>query len=206
MTVWDYRGLDPPVYPGGGSACEGSDDQATAIRNDTAEVACGAIRHPGAAWTDALIMRKHLSVTPRTSLPKAKNWRGYFSRWGDESGVAAVEFAVIAPIGIALLAGIIQFGFALFIESHMAGVARDTARRFAVGASDQSEAVQFAQDSLLNWGVTYTVTVTPPDPSDPSDVDVNVLISLPRSSVAIIDMAGLFQSGTLTTSVTMLTE
>jgi Flp pilus assembly protein TadG len=117
-----------------------------------------------------------------------------------------VEFAIIVPVGLALLAGIIQFGFALFIESHMAGVARDTARRFAVGASDQAEAAQFAQDSLINWGVTYTVTVTPPDPSDPSDVDVNVLISLPRSSVALIDMAGLFQSGTLTTTVTMLTE
>jgi hypothetical protein len=117
-----------------------------------------------------------------------------------------VEFAIIAPIGLALLAGIIQFGFALFIESHMAGVARDTARRYAVGASDETEAAAFAQSALLNWGVTYTVTVTPPDPADPSDLDVNVLISLPRSSVAIVDMTGLFQSGALTTSVTMMTE
>jgi Flp pilus assembly protein TadG len=117
-----------------------------------------------------------------------------------------VEFAIIAPVGLALLAGIIQFGFALFIESHMAGVARDTARRYAVGAADETEAAEFAQNSLLNWGVTYTVTVTPPDPDDPSDLDVNVLISLPRSSVAIVDMTGLFQSGALTTSVTMMTE
>ncbi len=151
-------------------------------------------------------MRKRFGVTPTRLLPRAGNWRGYFARWGDDSGIAAVEFAVIAPVMITLLAGILQFGFALFIESHMAGVARDTARRFAVGASSQEEAAQFAQDSLLNWGVTYTVTVTPPDPSDPSDIDVNVLISLPRSSVAIIDMLGLFQSGTLTTSVTMLEE
>lgn len=132
--------------------------------------------------------------------------RSHCARWRDESGVAAVEFAIIAPVGLALLAGIIQFGFALFIESHMAGVARDTARRYAVGAADETEAAEFAQNSLLNWGVTYTVTVTPPDPDDPSDLDVNVLISLPRSSVAIVDMTGLFQSGALTTSVTMMTE
>ena len=88
----------------------------------------------------------------------------------------------------------------------MAGVARDTARRYAVGVSSEAEAENFAQAALINWGVTYTVDVTPPDPSDPSDVDVIVQISLPRSSVAILDMTGLFQSGTLTTSVTMLTE
>ncbi len=99
-----------------------------------------------------------------------------------------------------MVAGIIQFGFALFIENHMADVARDAARRFAVGESNQAETVQFAQDTLLNWGVTYTVTVTP----NVNDVDVQV--SLPMSSTAIIDMLGLFQSGTLSVSVTMLTE
>ncbi len=143
---------------------------------------------------------------PRISPPGPKKWRGHCSRWKDDSGVAAVEFAIIIPVGLALLAGIIQFGFALFIESHMAGVARDTARRYAVGAADESEAASYAQAALINWGVTYTVTVTPPDPSDPSDIDVTVQISLPRSSVAILDMTGLFQSGTLTTNVTMLTE
>ncbi len=101
---------------------------------------------------------------------------------------------------VTLFGGILQFGFVLFIENHMAGVARDAARRFAVGESIQSETVQYAQDTLLNWGVTYTINVTP------NVNDVIVLISLPRSSVAIIDMLGLFQSGTLTTSVTMLTE
>ncbi len=145
-------------------------------------------------------MRKRFTVTPRMPLPKARTWRDLFARWRDESGIAAIEFAVIAPVAITLVAGIIQFGFVLFIENHMGDVARDAARRFAVGASDQTETVQFAQGALLNWGVTYTVTVTP------NADDVIVLISLPRSSVAIIDMLGLFQSGTLTTSVTMLTE
>lgn len=124
----------------------------------------------------------------------------------DRSGVAVIEFALIAPIVIALFTGIIQFGFILFIQNHMVDVARDSARRFAVGETDQSETVQFAQDSLLNWNVTYTVTVTPPDPSDPDDNDVTVDISLPRSHAAIADIFGLFQSGTLVASVTMLTE
>ena len=151
-------------------------------------------------------MSKQPGMTSKPALPGSRKRCDILARWRDDSGVAAVEFAVIAPVAVALLGGIIQFGFALFIESHMAGVARDSARRFAVGATDQTETATYAQGALLNWGVTYTVTVTPPDPSDPSDVDVTVQISLPRSSVALVDMLGLFQSGTLSTSVTMLTE
>lgn len=124
----------------------------------------------------------------------------------DRTGVAAIEFALVAPIIIVLFSAIIQFGFVLFIQNHMVDVARDAARRFAVGSTTQEETVQFAQATLLNWGVTYTVTVTTPNPSDPDDNDVIVNISLPRSSAAILDMLGLFQSGTLSASVTTLTE
>ena len=139
-------------------------------------------------------------MTPRISLPWARKWRKFHTWWKDESGVAAIEFAFIATIAVTLFSGIIQFGYVLFIENHMADVARDSARRFAVGETDQSETVQYAQDALLNWGVTYTVTVTP------IGDDVDVQISLPMSSLAIIDMLGLFESGTLIASVTMLTE
>ncbi len=145
-------------------------------------------------------MRKRFRMTPTMSFPWARKWRDFYARWEDESGVAAMEFAFIATIAVTLFSGIVQFGFVLFIENHMADVARDAARRFAVGESDQSETVQYAQDTLLNWGVTYTVTVTP----NADDVDVQV--SLPMSSAAIIDMLGLFQSGTLSASVTMVTE
>ncbi len=118
------------------------------------------------------------------------------SCWRSERGVAAIEFAIVVPFVLLVLAGIIQFGFVLFLQSHVADIARDTARRVAVGEFEQAEAVQFAQNSLLNWGVTYTVAVTLPDP------DVVVQISLPMSQAALIDLLGVFQSGTLTATVT----
>ncbi len=118
------------------------------------------------------------------------------SCWRSERGVAAIEFAIVVPFVFLVLAGIIQFGFVLFLQSHVADVARDTARRVAVGEFEQAEAVQFAQDSLLNWGVTYTVAVTDPDP------DVVVQISLPMSQAALIDLLVVFQSGTLSATVT----
>ena len=128
------------------------------------------------------------------------------SCWRNERGVAAIEFALAIPIVLLVLSGIIQFGFVLFLQSHVADVARDTARRAAVGELAQAEAEQFAQDSLLNWGVTYSVAVTLPVPNDPNDTDVDVQISLPMSQVAMIDLLGLFQSGTLTATVTAREE
>ena len=145
-------------------------------------------------------MRNRSGKSPKRSLAWVRKWRDTVALWEDVSGVSALEFAVIVPIALTLLSGIIQFGFVLFIENHMADVARDAARRFSVGESNQSETVQNAQDTLLNWGVTYTVAVTP------NANDVIVQVSLPMSSVAIIDMLGLFQSGTLSANVTMLTE
>ncbi len=122
------------------------------------------------------------------------------SCWRSERGVAAIEFALAMPFVLLVLSGIIQFGFVLFLQNHVADVARDTARRAAVGELTQAEAVQFAQDTLLNWGVTYTVDVTFSDP------DVDVQISLPMSQAALIDVLGLFQSGTLTAAVTLREE
>ncbi len=122
------------------------------------------------------------------------------SCWRSERGVAAIEFAIVVPFVFLVLAGIIQFGFVLFLQSHVSDVARDTARRVAVGEFEQAEGVQFAQDSLLNWGVTYTVAVTDPDP------DVVVQISLPMSQAALIDLLGVFQSGTLLATVTARKE
>ena len=151
-------------------------------------------------------MRLQFSPRPRMPAPRAKMGRRFLDWCGNESGVSAIEFALIVPVALTMLTGVIQFGFVLFVENQMADVARDTARRFAVGEATQAEATQFAQDSLLNWGVTYTATVTPPDPADPNDNDVNVQISLPMSDAALDDVLGLFQSGTLNASVTMLTE
>jgi len=117
-----------------------------------------------------------------------------------ERGVAAVEFALAIPFVVLVLSGIIQFGFVLFLQSHVADVARDTARRAAVGELTQAEAEQFAQDKLLNWGVTYDVVVAL------NGTDVDVQISLPMSQAALIDVFGLFQSGTLTAAVTAREE
>ncbi len=128
------------------------------------------------------------------------------SFWHERDGVSAVEFAFVVPIVIALLSGIIQFGLAFFMQGHMAEVARDTSRRVAVGELTQSEAISYAENSLLDPGVTYDVAVTLPDPNDPDDRDVVVSISVPKREISPIDLLGLFQDGDLSASVTRRME
>lgn len=125
---------------------------------------------------------------------------------GDERGVTAVELAFVLPVLVLMLSGIIQFGALMFLQNHMTNVARDTARRLAVGELTKTEAETTAQDSLVNWGISYTVVVTEPDPSDPNDKDIVVDISAPMREAAIVDVLGLFQDGTLQTQVTMRKE
>ncbi len=128
------------------------------------------------------------------------------SCWRNERGVAAIEFAFVMPLVVLALSGIIQFGWILFLQSHLVDVARETARRVSVGEFAQADAVQFAQNRLLSWGVTYSVAVTVPDPNDPDDTDIDVQISLPMSQAAIIDILGIMQSGTLSAAVTARAE
>jgi len=133
-------------------------------------------------------------------------WRRLRALPRDERGVTAVEFVFVAPILILILAGILQFGLVLYLQNHMNDVARDISRRVAVAELTEAEGEAAAQNELINWGMTYTVDVVMPDPSDPTDRDIDVTISVPMSQASLIDILGLFQTGNLTASVTMRQE
>lgn len=102
-------------------------------------------------------------------------------------------------IFVMLISGMISFGSIFFIQGNMADAARDTARRVALGQITPDQANDFAQDRLVNWGMTYTVTATN------DGTDATVQISVPTADAAIIDYMGMF-SGNLRASVTMPVE
>jgi Flp pilus assembly pilin Flp len=148
-------------------------------------------------------------MTARRSITRQKRrpggaWPRHW--WRDRQGATAVEFAFIIPVVLLVFAGIIQLGSIFFLQNHMTNVAREAARRYVVGELDESAAETWADGELPNWGVTYTVDLTPPDPGDPADRDVLMTISVPMSDAAMVDILGLFQTGTLQASVTMREE
>ena len=129
-----------------------------------------------------------------------------FRPWRDERGVAAIEFAFVIPVLALLLTGIIQLGALLFLQSNMGDVARDTARRLAVGELTEANAPSFAEAQLVTWGGSFTVDPDMPDPADPNDRDVTVTISVPMADVSLVDIVGAFQSGNMSASSTIRQE
>ena len=127
--------------------------------------------------------------------------------WRNERGVVAVEFAFVIPILVMMFAGIVQFGAIFFLQGNMGNAAREVARTLAVGGiNSQTEAETLANSKLINWGVTFDVTTTLPDPNDPNDTDFTVTITAPLSEAAIVDFLGIFKNGTLSASASMREE
>ncbi len=124
----------------------------------------------------------------------------------DEAGAAAVEFAMILPVLVLMLTGIIQVGMLMFVQNQMTNVARETSRRIAVGELTNAAAQQYARDSLVFPSANFAVAITGPDPASPNPKDITVDIRVPFSEVSLVDIAGLFQSGNLRASVTMRQE
>jgi Flp pilus assembly protein TadG len=154
--------------------------------------------------TSALETRKARRAGRRSG---TKGLRGTLLRalGQDQRGAAAVEFAFIMPILLVMFSGILQFGSVMFLENHMTNVAREASRRVAVGELTETDAATMVQGALVNWGVTYEVSVATVD-ADDGNQDITVAISLPLSDAALIDVLGLFDTGNLSTSVTMRME
>ncbi len=109
----------------------------------------------------------------------------------EKSGATAVEFAFLLPVLILVLVGIMQAGMLFFVQNNMARVAHDTARRVAVGELTTATGKTYAENQLVNWGVTFNVTVTEPGS------DVSVVITVPMAEAAILDIGDIFDVGNL---------
>ncbi len=132
-----------------------------------------------------------------------RSWLRDWKRRG-KSGAAAVEFAIVLPIFLVMLFGIIQFGAVLFLHNNMVNAARETARRMSVAELTAAQAPAFAQTYLAGWNVAFNVLATEPAPGTING-DVFVQITAPASDAALINFP-LPWSGNLVAEVTMRRE
>lgn len=80
-------------------------------------------------------------------------------------GAAAVEFALVAPFLLLLLAGIIEFGQSFFIQHSLSTAARHGARAAIIDGSTSSNVTQKVQEHCVrSLGVK------------PGDVNVNIAV------------------------------
>lgn len=128
-----------------------------------------------------------------------------------ETGQAAVEFAIVLPILLIIICGIIDFGWLFYNQLSLENCTRDAARYGAVNAANtdcvtliDNKVNEDAVDSLKK---IMTVNVTFSSPQTPCDGDITVTIT---SKIKVLTpVLGVFckdQEKVLTCSVTMKAE
>ncbi len=144
--------------------------------------------------------------------------KSWLTIYRSKSGTALIEFALILPVFVLLLAGIIEFASVYFVKHNMLNAARQAARGMVVDglpgsgtsitcvSATAGSAEEEACDRLIGFGQSFSVNATEPDPSDPNDTDVSVVITVPAADASPIDVLGLFGSKVLQVTVTMRTE
>ena len=131
-----------------------------------------------------------------------------------DRGAAAVEFALVLPLFIAILFAIVHFGFVFFIWNDMGNAAREAARRLSVDDSiSEAQAANVVQNWLAQWPATFSVTACKiaDETSNSSDCtsanSVSVTVTAPMSEVSIIGpIAVNFGPAELRSSVIMRKE
>lgn len=87
----------------------------------------------------------------------------------DSSGSSAVEFALMLPLLIALIFGIIEFGLIIFTLNTAESAARDATRQLATNRITVSQAQSVVLQQLPRWVAAGTsVSVSQTAPSSPS--------------------------------------
>jgi Flp pilus assembly protein TadG len=102
------------------------------------------------------------------------------TRRGDR-GAAAVEFALVLPILLVLVLGIVEFGRAYFVQTTLSGAAREGVRIMAL-KDDAGQATSTVQDYAAGLGVTGGQIAVSPGACTPGS-DVTVTITYPMDYI-----------------------
>lgn len=109
----------------------------------------------------------------------------------DRTGSSLIETAIVMPVLLAIMSGIIDMGFMFAVQNNMTSVSQDASRLVAVGKMTTSEAKSYASTKLMSPRLPYTIS------ANTSGQNVVVAIAVPNKDVALIDFLGLFQTGSL---------
>ncbi len=121
---------------------------------------------------------------------------------------AAVEFAVVAPVFLLLVFGMIEYGRMVMVYQVLTNASREGARVAVLDGATTASVTSQVNTYLSNGTITgATVTVTPNPPSTAEYGDpVTVTVSIPFSQVSWLPSPMYLGGKTLTSSTVMRRE
>jgi Flp pilus assembly protein TadG len=123
-------------------------------------------------------------------------------------GAAVVEFAVVAPVFITLVFGMIEYGRMVMVQQMLTNASREGARVGVLDGATTAECQSAVTTYLSNAGVSgTTVTVTPNPPSSAGyGAPVTVTVTVPFSQVSWLPTPMFLSGKTLTATSVMRRE
>ncbi len=123
-------------------------------------------------------------------------------------GAAVVEFALVAPVFMLLVFGMIEYGRMVMVQQILTNASREGARRAVLDGVATSEVQTSVENYLTDAsisGATITVTSVPAVPPDYAD-SMTVSVAIPFSQVSWLPSPMFLGSQTLTATTTMRRE
>lgn len=107
-------------------------------------------------------------------------WKGHIVSKATESGAVAVEFALLAPVLVMILLGIMEFGRAYNVQISLTAAAREGVRNMAINNS-QATARAAAKNATIQLNPTLAdgnIAFSAPDCTMGSQMTVTITYSL----------------------------
>jgi Flp pilus assembly protein TadG len=123
-------------------------------------------------------------------------------------GVAAVEFALVAPLFVLMVMGMIEVGRAIMVQQVLTNASREGARRAVLDGATNTEVTTFVNTYLSNATLpTATVTFPQGNPQDAGfGAPVEVQVSIPFGQVSWVPAPMYLGGKNLTASTVMRRE
>ena len=123
-------------------------------------------------------------------------------------GVAAVEFAIVAPVLITLVLGMIEVGRALMVQQVLVNASREGARTAVMEGANVSAVKTYVQEYLADMSISVTqdkIAVAPDPSTSANGTPISVTLTVPYSDVNWLPVPQ-YVSGNLSASTSMRLE
>ncbi len=123
-------------------------------------------------------------------------------------GVAAVEFAIVAPLFFLIVLGILEFGRMVMVQQVITNAAREGARIAVLDSATAGRVTTRVNDYMSAAGLDNAIVeITPSQPASAEyDEPVSVRVRIPFSAVSVLSKPFLAGSTELTAQSVMRRE
>ena len=126
----------------------------------------------------------------------------------ERRGAAVVEFALVVPVFVALLFGMIEFGRMVMVQQVLTNASREGARQAVLDGTTPADITSTVNSYLLSAGISgATITMNPNPPSGAANgVPVTITVSIPFTQVSWLSTPMYLNGQTLQAATVMRRE